>query len=153
MWKAKEKKKYQLRQLEEQKHETGYLPFMSLATRGLNEINPSSVEGPRVNSPTQVQMGPFGPQSLDSVPSKGQGSEHGVLESSFSQLEPRGRKPCSYQSSASLDQLQRAPINSAELLLIFPPSPVNMRSYCPERQSWHFLSNPGLLRKTLPNLI
>lgn len=66
-------------------------------------INPSSMESPRVNSPTEVQMGPFGPQSLDSVPSEGQGSEQGVLESSFSQLEPQGRKPCSYHSSVSLD--------------------------------------------------
>lgn len=58
-------------------------------------------------------MGPFGLQGLDSVPSEGQGSERGVLESSFPQLEPQGRKPCSYHASVSLDLLQRAPINSA----------------------------------------
>lgn len=111
----------------------------TLATGGLNEINPGGGESPGVNGPTQVQMGPFGPQRLDSVPSEGQGSERGVLESSFSQLEPQGRKPCSYHASVSLDLLQRAPINSEQLLLIFPPA---LLTCVAATRSWHFPSYP-----------
>lgn len=36
---------------------------------------PVAMEGPRVNSPSQEKMGPFGLKGLDSVPSEGQGSE------------------------------------------------------------------------------
>lgn len=64
------------------------------------------MESPRVNRPTQEQMGPFGPQGLDSVPSQGQGSEQGLLSGSFPQPEPQGRKPFSHHSCVSLDLLK-----------------------------------------------
>lgn len=66
-----------------EKSETEYLPLMNLATGGLNEINPRSMESPRVNSPTQEQMGPCGPRGPAALPSQGQGSELGTLEVHF----------------------------------------------------------------------
>lgn len=121
---------------------------MNLATRGFSEGNPSSMESPRVNSPTQEQMGPCGPRRPGTVPWGGQGSEQAVLASSFPQLQPQGRKACSYHPSVSSGFLQRAPINCMALA-DSPSSPVNVQSCHPERWSWPSPGNPGPLAKGL----
>lgn len=121
---------------------------MNLATRGFSGGNPSSTESPRVNSPTQEQMGPRGPRRLGSVPRGGQGSQQGVLASSFPQPQPQGRRACSYHPSGSSGFLQRAPINctaSADSA----SSPVNMQSGRPERWPWPSPGRPGPLTKGL----
>lgn len=76
-----------------EKSETEYLPLMNLATGRLNEINPRSMESPRVNSPTLEQMGPCGPRGPASLPSQGQGSEQGTLEAHPPRWRPRLESP------------------------------------------------------------
>lgn len=129
-----------------EKSETEYLPLMNLATGGLNEINPRSMESPRVNSPTQEQMGPCGPWGQLLCPPKARVQSRARLKF-ISSLVPQGRKPCSCHACVSSDFSQRAPINSAARMIL--PAARLTREAAAVGDSPGVSLQTGLLRKGL----